>query len=170
METPCHLVAHNFFLCIYYQVTSLNATVSINIIRFFCHHCVTQEADIWGSLLVHVRNNQKQKHFFTSILKVIFSDQNMMPDNLVAFYDRVTVSVDKGWATDIIYPDFCKVFDTVPYDILINKLEKKGFDEWTAHWIRNWLDSHTQLLSTQCPSGGHWQVASLGIGVGTSVI
>jgi len=72
--------------------------------------------------------------------------------NLVSFCDEVTALVEKGWATDIIYLDLCKAFNTIPHGVLVSKLEGHGFDRWTTHYIRNWLNGHKELQSmARCP-------------------
>jgi len=64
-----------------------------------------------------------------------FTNGILCQANPVAFYNRMTVLVDKGRATDVAYFNFCMAFDTAPCHILISKLERNRFEG--CQWINN---------------------------------
>ena len=75
-----------------------------------------------------------------------FSKGKSCLTNLIAFYNKITCSVDVGRAVDIVHLDFSKAFDPVSHRLLLEKLMHYGVDKWSVRWVGNWLTGRTQRV------------------------
>ncbi|CAM4321167.1 unnamed protein product [Caretta caretta] len=80
--------------------------------------------------------------------------------NLISFFEKVTDSLDKGNAVDLIYLDFSKAFDTMPHGELLVKLDKMGINRKIERWIRNWLKGRRQRVLLKGELSGWREVTS----------
>lgn len=83
--------------------------------------------------------------------------------HLVVLYNRVTAVMEKGKATDFIYLDLCKAYDTVLHNILVSKLKSREFDNGTlSGYGVSWIAALKESQSTaRCPSGDQRQMVFL---------
>ena len=52
--------------------------------------------------------------------------------NLTSFYDTLTRLLNEGKAVNVVYLDIIKAFDTVPHNVLLEKLAAHGLDGCTV--------------------------------------
>ena len=68
--------------------------------------------------------------------------------------------MDEGKAVDVVYLDFRKAFDTVPHNILVEKLAAHGLDGRTLHSMKHWLDSWAHRIVVNGAKSSWWLVTS----------
>ena len=60
----------------------------------------------------------------------------------------------------VVYLDFSKAFDTVPHNILVEKLAAHGLDGCTLCWMKHWLDGRAQRVVVSGVKSSLWLVMS----------
>ena len=80
--------------------------------------------------------------------------------NLLEFLEELTEAADKGISTDVIYLDFAKAFDKVPFERLISKVTAHDIGGQMRAWIKAWLNDRKQRVVINGQSSGWKQVLS----------
>ena len=90
------------------------------------------EQIIFSAVTQHMRDNQE-----TMLSQQEFIKGRSCLTNLISFYNWVTHLVDEGKAVNVVYLDFSKAFDTVPHNILMEKLAAHGLDGRMLCWVKH---------------------------------
>ena len=80
--------------------------------------------------------------------------------NLILFYDKVTCLVDEGKAVNVVCLDFSKAFNTVPQNVLVEKLAAHGLDGRMLCWVKHGLDGQAQRVVVNGVESSQWLVTS----------
>ena len=85
---------------------------------------------------------------------------------MLVFFEEVTKEIDDGNDVDLIYLDFAKAFDKVPYQRLFKKVEAHGIRGTVLKWIIHWLKDRRQKV---CIDGmiSKWNLVTSGVPQGS---
>lgn len=80
--------------------------------------------------------------------------------NLLDFLENATKELDEEKALDLVYLDFAKAFDKVPYCRLFKKIEAHGIGGSVLNWVQSWLSDRRQRVCVDREYSGWEQVTS----------
>ena len=80
--------------------------------------------------------------------------------NLLEFFHEVFTEHDRCKAVDVIYMDFQKAFDKVPFRRLMLKVRALGVEGEISRWIENWLSERRQRVVINSEASGWTSVTS----------
>ena len=103
--------------------------------------CKIMESIIKDDIVAHLEEQnliRSSQHGFTK--------NRSCATNLLEFFEKVCQIFDEGDSVDLIYLDYAKAFDKVPFQRLIVILKAHGINGNLLKWIENWISGRRQRV------------------------
>ena len=110
-------------------------------ISLTCVLCRIMESFLKDAIMTHLLENNllsPRQHGFINGRSTV--------TQLLSYLDNCSKKVANGEVVDVVYLDFQKAFDTVPYARLIKKLSSYGIDGEMLAWITEYLSDRIQIV------------------------
>ena len=75
-----------------------------------------------------------------------FMQHRSTTTNLMCYVTALSRAMEMRKQTDAIYIDFAKAFDTVPHNLVVEKLRHIGFPAWLSEWLFSYLSDRTSFV------------------------
>ena len=113
-------------------------------------HCMDGMASTADITTFHMRRlstmfNIVRHKLIKSISTCIHKSGVMLNKGVMFFLEEITKWIDEGSLVHIIYLDFPKAFDKVPYQRLLLKLKAHGIGDGIIDWTEQWLTDDSVL-------------------------
>ena len=86
---------------------------------------------------------------------------------LIHFTNKVSEALNENYFNLSIFIDLKKAFDTVNFDILLNKLNNYGIKNIENIWFKNYLTNRVQFVQLPCGTLSHERVVTCGVPQGS---
>ena len=129
-------------------IRSISPTVGLDRIRAFLRQNISQPDLLFSTKIsklhfnIYLRDNITKHLIEFNLVKSCqhgFVKKRPCLTHLLEFLECVCGYIDKGLPVDVIYLDFRKAFDKVPYKRLMVKVNVHGIRGNIWGWIDNWL-------------------------------
>ena len=79
-------------------------------------------------------------------LQSAFRSRHSTETALIRIKDKILFKMDKDEVTGLVFVDFCKAFDVINHNLLLQKLSVYGASPDRVAWFRSYLEERRQFL------------------------
>ena len=106
--------------------------------------CTTICSKLMEHILCHSIMKHLKLHHIPNNFQYGFWSEHSCQAQLISIVEEIQYALDHHYHVDLIMLDFCKAFDTVALNRLLNKLKFCGILGKVYDWLSIWLIQRTQ--------------------------